>query len=68
MTELLHAGNARMGLASATTITEEQRRKAVAAVVWRYERDDWSAGELRQVVEMLGLRGEDRPRNLRKGW
>lgn len=69
MTNLLHADdNTRIGLASATTITDEQRRKAIAAVVWRYQRENWPACELVEVLEALGLAGEDRPRRLRKGW
>ena len=45
-----------------TTITDEQRRKAISAVVSRYQREDWSAGELRQVVDMLGLRETEQAR------
>ena len=57
-----------MATTSVTAISDQQRKKAVAAVVWRYQQEGWTAGEPVEVLEASGLAGEDRPRRLRKGW
>lgn len=44
-----------MATTTATAISDEQRRKATAAVIWRYQHDNWTASELQNVLQALGL-------------
>jgi len=41
--------------ASAYDTAPDVKTKAIAAVVWRYQRDGWTVQELRTVLEALGL-------------